>query len=393
MFTGRWPRELSARINRPLDGTFPTLAEAMMQQGYATAGFVGNTFFCNTWHGLARGFIHYADTPLRIQTILRSSGIGRKLLKSLGLNNREVERPKAVFGRKNASTINQEFLGWLDQRTLDRPFFAFLNYFDAQDPYLVEFEPAQPFGLRPRTPEERYLLRDWHLADMSKVTPQQVQMARDCYDDCLAELDRGLGRMLERLESRGLARTTWIVVTSDHGEAFGEHGRFGHGNSLHQQVTHVPLLIIPPLEDAPGTPSVINTPVSLRDLPATIMDLVGVDSETAFPGSSLRQLWDSSASTKPLSPVLTEIVDREKSDPSSWKTGASVISDGLTYLRSVDGVESLYDLLADPRETNNLSSLSQHQEQLARLRALVKSYVPANPDDPRQIEDDDVDDD
>ena len=79
MFTGRWPRELSARINRPLDGTFPTLAEAMMQQGYATAGFVGNTFFCNTWHGLARGFIHYADTPLRIQTILRSSGIGRKL--------------------------------------------------------------------------------------------------------------------------------------------------------------------------------------------------------------------------------------------------------------------------------------------------------------------------
>ena len=61
LFTGRWPHELNVSGDRPLDGTFPTLAEFLAKHGYATAGFVGNTYFCNSWYGLNRGFFHYED--------------------------------------------------------------------------------------------------------------------------------------------------------------------------------------------------------------------------------------------------------------------------------------------------------------------------------------------
>ena len=64
MFTGRWPYELSTRPDRPLDDTFPTLAEFLRDHGYATAGFAANTYFCSLWYGLGRGFMHYEDVAL-----------------------------------------------------------------------------------------------------------------------------------------------------------------------------------------------------------------------------------------------------------------------------------------------------------------------------------------
>ena len=68
----------------------------------------------------------------------------------------------------------------------------------------------------------------------------------DLYDDCLLGLDAELGRFLGELRASGLLDDTWVVITSDHGEEFGEHGIFGHGASLYNQVTHVPLILIPP---------------------------------------------------------------------------------------------------------------------------------------------------
>src|ERR1700722_4985221 len=68
----------------------------------------------------------------------------------------------------------------------------------------------------------------------------------DLYDDCLLGLDAELGRFLRDLRMSGLLEDTWVVITSDHGEEFGEHGIFGHGVSLYNQVTHVPLILIPP---------------------------------------------------------------------------------------------------------------------------------------------------
>ena len=91
MLTGRWPHELSVTVDRPLDATYPTMAEFLAGKGYATAGFVGNTFYCNSWYGLDRGFSHYEDfhdnQVVSVFETIRSSTLGLRLVATAGFES------------------------------------------------------------------------------------------------------------------------------------------------------------------------------------------------------------------------------------------------------------------------------------------------------------------
>ena len=85
-------------------------------------------------------------------------------------------------------------------------------------------------------------------------SPQQIDFARDSYDDCVADLDEQLGCLIDELARRGVLERTWVIVTADHGESFGEQpGVFWHGTSLYQAQLHVPLVIVPPAGGPPPT--------------------------------------------------------------------------------------------------------------------------------------------
>jgi arylsulfatase A-like enzyme len=373
MFTGRWPHELSARTNQPLDATYPTLAEYLRDHGYATAGFVANTFFCNHWYGLSRGFLHYEDNAATAIEILRSSGLGRRLVKRTRALARN--RPDAYFQRKDAPTINRELLSWLDHRSDDRPFLAFLNYYDAHDPYLTPVEPKRRFGLRPSSAADRALLEGWHRAGAAKRTPREVRLARDCYDDCIAYLDEQLGSLFAALEARALLENTVVVVTSDHGEEFGERDRFGHGQSLHHEVTHVPLLIVAPGRIPGGR--VVSESVSLRDLPATLVDLLDLEDGSPFRGRSLVTCWSGSQPpAEEADPVLSEIVDREPNMPPDWRPPCALVAGETLYMRNSDGREEIYNLAEDPAETVNRISSEPLSSDLQRCRAALSRLVP-----------------
>ena len=89
--------------------------------------------------------------------------------------------------------------------------------------------------------------------------------------------------MIDELERRGVLERTWVIIAADHGESFGEHpGVFWHGTSLYQTELHVPLLIIPPAAGPP--PRVVTETVSLRDLAATIVDILGLKPAPPFRG-------------------------------------------------------------------------------------------------------------
>jgi arylsulfatase A-like enzyme len=374
MFTGRWPHELSMRLDRPLDSSFPTLAEYLGANGYDTAGFVANTFFCSRWFGLSRGFVHYEDVAMDLDEVLRSSGLGRAIVRKFtpALN----DRPTAYFERKDAATVNDEVLGWLARRPPDRPFFAFLNYYDAHDPYLTPEGEARQFGTGPRTGAEHEILRDWHRKSRAVVDPEVIRLARDSYDDCIAYLDRQLGRLFERLESMGLLNDTLVIVTSDHGEEFGEHGSFGHGQQLYSQELHVPLLIVAPGRVPAG--QTVTAPVSLRDLPATVVDLLGIAGRSPFPGHSLAGRWVNGAGSTsvPGSPVVSEITD----DDGKFREGPpsqAFVDQGMVYIRGGDGREELYDLVHDPAETKDLCGDASFRPALAHLRQLADSFSEA----------------
>ena len=395
MFTGRWHHELSVGWMIPLDGKYPTLAEHLGSRGYATAGFVANLFGCSYDSGLNRGFTHYEDYLLEYLVPLRMAWLVdhlARVIAELGTilrRTRDVDslRPlheswlSPYFDRlrkKDAGSINRAFLEWLSHRSQPaRPFFAFLNYFDAHAPFVLPEGAEYRFGLKPRRPADfNFLEVDWELTDRMAFRPAYRELARDSYDNCLAYLDGRLGELLDGLQRCGVLDHTVVIVTSDHGEGMGEHQLFDHGESLYRTEIHVPLVIVLPAGQR--ATRVVHQTVSLRDLPATILDLVGLGAGSPFPGRSLAALWcdpPSGASPGATGAVLSELPRPNPGNPNSGRSPAwrgpliSVAEAEYVYIRNRgDGTEELYNERLDPGEVQNLIGVEAMQPVLERLR-------------------------
>lgn len=342
VFTGRLPHETSVGWSRPLDGTWPVLAEVVRDHGYLTAGFVANLSYLGTQYGLGRGFIHYEDFPVNVGELLVSS----KLLREI-VNSRLARRLTGFddfFARKSALELNDDFLDWL-KRHRQRPFFAFLNYFDAHEPYLP------PPGLdslfaSPVPRQNDLIVHELHQGERSEkeqMTPAERAREREAYEASIAFIDASLGQLFDTLSAWGVLENTVVVVFSDHGELFGEHGKFTHGNSLYREAIEVPLVMF-----GAGLPSGL-TPretVSLADLPATILDLIDVR-DPRLPGVSL---------------VRGDLSGRRPAISELYGQGRKRVSlmDQQLHLIWVNGDSMrLYDWQSDPREERNLFQGSQ----------------------------------
>jgi arylsulfatase A-like enzyme len=398
MFTGRWPHELSSGWRTPLDQTHETLAGFLSSQGYATAGFVANTQYCARDSGLARGFTEYHDfifpyfTALRMSVLVNRPLLGLEWLEDFLENRLDLSTPQyyakyisrfLVNDRKEARTVNREFLDWLGRRQPDRPFFAFLNYFDAHWPYRLPAERIHRFGVGPKNNRQKTLIQDWWSLDKHGVSQQELSFIYDSYDDCIANLDEEIGRLFDELDRRKDLEQTWVIIVSDHGESFGEHpGIFCHGTSLYQTELHVPLLIIAPAGKA--SKRIVAETVSLRDLTSTIIEVVGLKARSPFPGESLARFWSGSGaqptidSTAGSAQALSEVVpnDAMNPDPSSlpersWPLGA-LIERGWSYIRREgDAREELFHLPEDGNEQRNLAADPSARSTIERMRAAL----------------------
>jgi arylsulfatase A-like enzyme len=366
MFTGHYPYELGADWEARLDDRYPTLAEYLGQQGYRTGGFVANTIYAGGRTGLDRGFQYYDDQAINLPMLISNSWMARKLVsKATG----QLEMPWGTWGRKHAEDVNASFIDWLDD-TGDRPFFAFLNYLEAHHPYHVH----EPFDTRfsDKLPDAR-------LAWDNLYTFEELENFKLSYDNAIAYLDAQMDALFGELERRGVLENTIVVITSDHGEQLGEQRReaYGHGNSLYASSIEVPLLIYAPSAGVPATR--IERSVTLRDLAATITDLLALDAEAPFPGESLAGLWNQSETFANASPVLSELsLNRGfgRLVPSWMGHTRSITSGAFHYIANGDGTEELFDLGADPWELENIVADSADHSQLTRLRSILAA-VPA----------------
>jgi arylsulfatase A-like enzyme len=380
MLTGRWPQELSATWETPLDAEPRTLAEALGERGYLTAGFVANTYYCGNELGLTRGFARYEDYVVTPRELLISSTLVRSLANSWTV--RRVLGYHDNIPRQSATAITDHFLEW-QATTGDRPFFAFLNYFDAHEtflpppPFAGKFGPGPPAG-SPAVVQDvrRSLRRDWFQRPADEIRGE-INM----YDGAIAYLDDELNRLLGELQARGTLDNTIVIVTSDHGEQFGEHGLFLHGNSLYQPLLHVPLVIRFP----PAVPGGRRIPsrVTLRDLPATIVDLLGVSREAGLPGRSLARHWVRAAAEVGAEevgggPAIAEVREAEWAKqgnpwyPAAKGDMASVTDDRYHYIRNGDGTEELYAIEVDPQERRDLSRQADSTPLLERYRTALR---------------------
>ena len=178
-------------------------------------------------------------------------------------------------GGANADFVTDRAIHWLRGRQgEDAPFFLWLHYYDPHTPYEVP-DGGTTFGDEPI----------------------------DRYDAEIAFVDQHIGRLLEALDDQGLASTTIIAVTADHGEEFYEHGQRYHARSLFNQVIRIPLIV-----RHPGSPPrTIDTPVSLVDVMPTLLDLAGVESPPSMNGQSLAPAIRGQ-SDPPSRPILLEVL-------------------------------------------------------------------------------------
>jgi arylsulfatase A-like enzyme len=377
MFTGRWPHELSADYATPLDETHATLAEFLRNRGYVTAGFVANYGYCSYETGLNRGFIHYEDYPKSLGEIVSSSTLTRTIANNFRLR-RLIENDEHL-NRKSAAEINDAVLDWLS-RNRERPIFVFMNYFDAHEPYLPPAPFDQMFGpgrkLGKYSPLHRWL---WEPSVAHEnMHEENIREERDSYDGAIAYLDHHLGFFFDELNRKNLLNNTVIIVTSDHGEEFGEHGVFEHGYSLYLPSVHVPLLILFPGRVPAGLR--VHHPVSLRDLPATIVDLLEFKHDSTFPGRSLARYWGSnsqqeSADEEPLLSEVDYATGHPVWFPISKGNMKSLVYQRMRYIKNGDGVEELYDFYQDPWERQNRAQSDENSESRRQFQVLLKNSV------------------
>jgi arylsulfatase A-like enzyme len=395
MFTGRWLHELSVGWLTPLDRSQRTVAEFLGDKGYATIGMIANTGYCATDSGLARGFTQYHDFSFPRLTALKTSVMMNRALegvRALVYYSEDWLRSAGLLpsvellvrslddDRKGAAEVNRDLRDWLAHRSQpERPFFAFLNYYDAHYPYQLPPGRFHRFGVEVTDPHQRLLIQQWGVLDKKTVSPSGVAFAAAAYDDCIADLDEQLGKLFDELNQSGVLDRTWLIVTADHGESFGEHpGVFCHGTSLYDTEVHVPLLVIPPGGSPVGQS--VKEAVSLRELAATIVDIAGQAAGSPFPGESLARFWKPSGALTPipagsLAPALAEVVPHDPEKRDYWGTTRQLAALGAvkerewSYIRREgDAREQLYHLTADPNEQHNLADLPSARATLERMR-------------------------
>ena len=367
LFTGRLPYEFSAGFLTPYEGEYATLAERLSARGYVTAGFVANLAYCGYESGIHRGFLRYEDYRISPSEFLLSTALGRRIALSRLL--RRIVGYHDVLNEKDAVDVTSDFLRWVNRRPQERPFFAFLNYIDAHEPYMPPARYEERFGSPAVRRNDLNTHHIWGATrpDRHLMSPEEVGAELGAYDGTIAHIDEQIGVLLGALREEGILRNTLVVVVSDHGEQFGEHDLHLHGNSLYLPALHVPMMFV--FEERVPEGSRIPVPVSIRDVPATVMSLLGLTQGEAFAGASLERYWsDTVSGVVPLTPpVLSELTDI-RGAPSS----KSILVGRYHYIWGENGFEALFDVESDPDELDNLV----HPDNLTLVMQMRRTLAP-----------------
>lgn len=294
------------------------------------------------------------------------------------LSNDQYGQLRAAVGLARRWEVHRRIAGFLNYLLHVPERKAFFGVCWINDPH-APYAPHGEFrGLANYPPEGLVRNRHYysqhtnlHLFDAhqeTKLTPQEEKFFFDLYQAEVASMDERVGFILEILEQRGLADRTLVIFTSDHGEAFNEHGQFEHGRSYYQELVHVPLIV-----SGPGLPAgaVVPAAVSHLGLMPTVRDLLALDCDLDCQGESFRnELIGRPASVRPLYfEAVTNLGGNDFRD--------AAVHAGFKLVTNRDpGAVELYNLRRDPRERENLAD--REPDRVARMLELLEETRSAN---------------
>jgi len=338
----------------------PMLAKTLKEHGYNTAGFISNPLLgANV--GYDQGFDVFEEPvhPKEDRRWLKIKGIkpilslpaANSVLMQLGLNT----CPHPVY--VNGDVIVKSADHFLEMRP--EKFFLWTHFMDAHWPYHL-MEDLKDGSDRAQAWSDLRTMWSHKRNNPGGIILQRII---NLYDAAIARIDHHIIRLINSLEQNGFAKDTLIVITSDHGEAFYEHGRFSHGPSydFHEELIHVPLIISPP--DVKRRVDV-NQLVSLIDLPPTILYIFDIPVPEKMSGQSLTPFWKSN-NTQASKPVIIEMIEF------AWYC-AAVRTENFKYLYNERKPykRKLFDLQNDPGEKKDLfSKLPELEAELEEILA------------------------
>ncbi|HET7211963.1 MAG TPA: sulfatase [Terriglobia bacterium] len=368
MFTGLLPHQNGADWWLPLPPGPRTLAGILQSRGYETAGFAANFNYCQRGWGIGRGFEIYRDDSESLSRNLAGTLLGTALIQPTYESFCRFD----YLERQDARQTNNSVLRWLRQPP-SSPFFLFINYFDTHVPYLTEASYNHRFGAVSNRLVHK-LFRDLQgPAPARDITPAERAALMAGYDNCLAFLDAQIGHLLDFLEKSPEGRNTIVIITSDHGEAFGEQGFYSHGYNLYRELLHVPLIIA-----GPGIPRDVRIShiVRTRDLFSTVLDLAG-GGHTPFSRESLARFWNPGFTPQPFDNfVISELVPIF--NETGTKAMISLTTPEWQYIYDSSGRSELYNWPADPLDQHDLAGSPGAQDTIESLHQRLIQLVAAS---------------
>jgi arylsulfatase A-like enzyme len=340
MFTSQPPQSHGAggRADdyRGLDPSIPTLPAQLREAGYATAA-IANVEFLARPFGVTRGFDH-----LDVQAFE---------------NNTEL---------RDAHQTTDAAVNWLEGNR-DSAFLLLVHYFDAH----AEYRPPAAYRARFAAEQDRaddsfrFGTRS-HVIDRRagrmELLPEVVERAHRLYEAEVAFVDDEIGRLIDRLSALGLDENTLVIVTSDHGEEFLDHGDWEHGHTLYDELLRVPLVL---RQTGRLAPRRVEATVGLVDLAPTILERCGLSACKSFRG-------------RDLSPALSgrDLPEAELlSYGNFWGPPLSGLRFGdLAFVQHPDGRAELFRWTSDPSELDDRSTVDpagrdRIQDHLQRAQA------------------------
>jgi arylsulfatase A-like enzyme len=327
-----------------------TLPEALADAGFYTSGFVTN-YNVAPYFNFQQGFDEY--TYLEPEFVLGADDAAAKLLLVQFLRQ-SIEKAYARMGRvdpgsayQDAETVNREIVAWLDHAP-EAPWMVFAAYMDPHDPYY----------------EHPYSGSGYARAAHQNPRPEEAPRLRELYDGEITYWDEHFGRLVEDLKSRGLYDDLTIVVTSDHGEEFHDHGGFWHGTTLYDEQLRVPLFVKLP-GNARGGTSVRHWAQTIDLMPTLLQQLgvpvpEGVQGVDIFEGSDRLFAEESHEGN-----VLSAVRERTGTDEHKLITANAGNPRGLPEIE-------VFDVIEDPGEQHDLST-ERHELTSTLAEALVEA--------------------
>lgn len=407
VFTGKYPSHTGIYGNSlGIPDSFETLPEVFKRQGYQTFAASAGAHI-RASRGYARGVDDYVETRRIAPDIdfFRKVFTDRSFAKQVGftLTRGPDDKTRYKYDRMrrfmaDAIDAGDPFFGFINAKTAHQPFNPprpykgmFVEDFERPSVEVLERALAK-LGRQTQTVPGQDMERirtvahsggDEVLAGDIELTDEEWDVIEAWYDGAIRYLDDLIGEVVDFLEARGAYEDTMLVVTSDHGDNFGDHGLTSHIFSLYDTLVHVPLVIKPPARaDGPApTGKTIDNQVSLVDLHPTFLEAAGAEAPDYDLTESLLGFEDRSyhdytfaeyaGFDGPIERLKRKFPDFDAAQYA--RTFQSVRDDEYKLIVDSDGNRELYAWRDDPREQDDLAD--NKPGTVERLEAVLEEHL------------------